>query len=86
MLKKFVNQSWSVTIFGYIEEKTIADVVKKASAFLSDNNIAEREIIIVDDGSRDDSEQIIRELIKNIHNINYIRHSQNQGIGPALLS
>ncbi|HMS66451.1 MAG TPA: glycosyltransferase family 2 protein [Ignavibacteria bacterium] len=81
-----MNQSWSIIIFGYNEEKTIANEIYKVNNFFIENNISRSEIVIVDDGSTDNSEQIIRGILKSNKNINYIRHKKNLGIGPALLS
>ncbi|MGH2575449.1 MAG: glycosyltransferase family 2 protein [Ignavibacteria bacterium] len=79
------NQSWSIIIFGYNEEDTIAAVAEKAMEFLKNNNISNGEILIVDDGSRDNTPAITRNLeAKNY--IRIIRHEKNLGIGPALVT
>lgn len=81
-----MNQSWSVIILVYNEEETIAPVFHNAKKFLIENSISEFEIIIVDDGSRDNSEKIINDIKKTNAGLKYIRHPENLGIGKALLS
>lgn len=81
-----MNQSWSIIILCYNEGNTIADVVLKTSLFLTENNIPESEIVVVDDGSEDDTKSIIAELKKSSDRIKYINHQKNLGIGSALLS
>lgn len=81
-----MNQSWSIIILCYNEGKTIADVIDKIRLFISENNITESEILVVDDGSDDETESIIADLVKSTDNLKYIRHSENLGIGSALLS
>ena len=61
-----MNQSWSVIIFGYNEGKTLSSVSCKVNNFLIDNKIYDSEIIVVDDGSDDGSEAMIKDLQKRI--------------------
>ncbi|MEO6694994.1 MAG: glycosyltransferase family 2 protein [Ignavibacteria bacterium] len=79
-----MNQSWSVIIFCYNEEDTIGNVIEKSNEFLTKNKISESEIIVVDDGSTDGSEKIIRSCLLKFNKINYIRLPKNMGIGKAL--
>lgn len=81
-----MNQSWSVIIFAYNEEKTIASVIEKACIFLNRDESVTSEVVIVDDGSTDNSENIIKDIVKSNNNVRYIRHPKNLGIGPTLLT
>jgi dolichol-phosphate mannosyltransferase len=67
----------------YNEEKTIRDVVEKLYRVLSEIS-EEFEIIIVDDGSNDNSRNIIKELLND--KIRAIFHDKNLGIGEVLRS
>lgn len=65
------------------EEKNIEQVVLKA------RDVAEKvaqkwEIIMVDDGSKDDTLKLAKELAKKNKNFKIISHSPNRGYGAAL--
>lgn len=81
-----MNQSWSVVIFGYNESITLPSVVESVNNFLINNQILDKEIIIIDDGSDDDTRKISENLIKKYSDIIYFRHEVNLGIGPALMN
>jgi glycosyltransferase involved in cell wall biosynthesis len=44
------------------------------------------EILIVDDGSTDDTARIAKEISKNNPRVRLVRHARNQGIGAAFLT
>ena len=75
----------SVLIPVYNEEKTIKIVLDKVSSVQLLNNI-NKEIIVVNDGSKDKSSSIINEYIKNHNDINikFIDHNINKGKGHAI--
>jgi glycosyltransferase involved in cell wall biosynthesis len=58
--------------------------IGKALASLFDQTHAFDKIIIVDDGSTDDSVAVIEQLIAGRPNIQFIRHEKNQGVVGAL--
>ena len=66
----------------YNEAKTLAKIIDKVQ------NIKlfslKKEIIIVNDASKDNSEEIILKMIKKYSNISYFKHSKNQGKGAAV--
>ena len=64
------------------EEGTIRDIVAKVLA--ADRHGLDIELIIVDDGSRDKSREIIAELRKSDDRIKSIFQEQNRGKGAAL--
>ncbi|MBN8704153.1 MAG: glycosyltransferase family 2 protein [Bacteroidetes bacterium] len=81
------KQSWSVIVLCYNEESSIKEVVNNAiTKFreLSNNNF---EIIIVNDGSTDNSAKQIEQLKSDNPNlVNVISHPTNMGIGYGLRS
>ena len=73
----------SVIIPCYNEEKTILKILELVQIALKDN---EYEIILVDDGSTDNTSQIIKDLSLNEDTIVVITHELNLGKGAALRS
>ena len=75
----------SVVIPVYNEEKTIHTILDKVLAVNLINNIS-KELILVDDGSKDQSEQAIKDYIA-VHpdtDIRYYKQEKNMGKGAAL--
>ncbi len=69
----------------YNEEENIEKVVKKAKKVL--DSVAEKwEILIVNDGSLDNTLKIAEKLAKNDKHIKVVNHKVNQGYGGALKS
>src|SRR5438105_3584900 len=68
----------SIVIPAYNEEDSIEEIVRRVQAV--DLGGVEKEIIIVDDGSRDHT----REILKTLPGIRYIFHEKNQGKGGAV--
>ncbi len=73
-------QGLSIIICSYNEERTVCDVVS-ACRFYN----PESEIIVVDDGSEDNSEQLLNNLAKTTK-FNYIRHLENKGKSYAMVT
>ena len=69
----------SVAIPVYNEEKTLQELVERVQA-----TPYEKEILLVDDCSKDRSAEIIRELAQRYENVRPFRHEVNQGKGAAL--
>jgi glycosyltransferase involved in cell wall biosynthesis len=69
----------SIVIPVYNEEATLAEIVKRVQATPYD-----KELIIVDDASRDRSREILQELAREHNNIRLFFHDRNQGKGAAL--
>ncbi len=80
------NQSWSVIILCYNEEGSIKRVINDVQQILRIISPDKNEIVLINDGSTDNSGRIIEELIKNEinSNIKYLCHSNNKGIGESL--
>ena len=72
----------SVIMPCFNEQGTIRDIVAKVLA--ADRHELDIELIIVDDGSRDNSREIIAELRESEDRIKPIFHEQNRGKGAAL--
>ena len=79
------NVSISVFFPCYNEQGNIAGVVEKALAVLEKLN-ADFEVIIVDDGSSDDTGRIADELAGENDRIKVVHHRTNLGYGAALQS
>ncbi len=69
----------SVVIPIYNEEATLEEIVARVQA-----TPYEKELILVDDCSRDRSPEIISGLVKRYDNVRAFRHEVNQGKGAAL--
>ena len=68
----------SIVIPAYNEEATIEAIVRRVQAV--DLGPIEKEIIVVNDGSRDGTEQVLKKL----SGIRHISHERNVGKGAAL--
>jgi glycosyltransferase involved in cell wall biosynthesis len=78
-----INQL-SIVIPAYNEAKTIHFILNKIADVQLINNI-QKEIIIVDDCSKDNTTEVINQYIQNsLLDIRLIRHDVNQGKGAAL--
>jgi glycosyltransferase involved in cell wall biosynthesis len=72
----------SIVVPCYNEETTLEALVDRV--LKADCLGLEREIVIVDDGSRDKSAEIGERLASQRPNVRFIRHGFNQGKGAAL--
>lgn len=71
----------SIIIPVYNEEKTISKVVEKVKSLNFD---VEKEIIVVDDGSTDNTPFILKRLKDKFRDIKFVFHEKNQGKGTAV--
>src|SRR3989344_3444808 len=72
----------SIIIPVYNEEKTIVQVLKKISELKIPG--AEKEVIVIDDGSTDSTVQKIESILHSSKKIKFIKHEKNQGKGAAV--
>lgn len=74
----------SIIIPVFNEEKTIEAILKKV--FLAKLGSWDREVIVIDDGSSDNSKSKIQDLIHQLvdNNIKFISHKSNLGKGAAI--
>jgi glycosyltransferase involved in cell wall biosynthesis len=78
------QQRWSLIILSYNEEASIRNVIIDAWRLLSENGIPSFEIIVVDDGSSDNSRKIVKEIAARNPQVRLVAHETNRGIGEAL--
>lgn len=69
----------------YNDEATIAAVVRSAAAVLDEAEL-DGELIVVNDGSSDGSERVLKELTELEPRLRVVTHERNRGYGGALLS
>jgi glycosyltransferase involved in cell wall biosynthesis len=69
----------------YNDEATIGSVVESAAATL-DRVGVDGEIIVVNDGSSDGSERVLKQLTETEPRLRVVTHEHNRGYGGALLS
>jgi 1,2-diacylglycerol 3-alpha-glucosyltransferase len=79
------RQSISVVFPAYNEEENIGITVQQALDCL-ESIFQDWEVIVVDDGSRDKTSEVINELAKKEARLTIVRHPGNQGYGAALRS
>jgi glycosyltransferase involved in cell wall biosynthesis len=73
----------SVVLPAFNEEANIEDVVRKCTAYL-DTRVPEYELLVVNDGSRDRTAEILDRLAKEFPRLRPLHHPQNRGYGAAL--
>lgn len=67
----------------YNEELGIANVLKNISALRSVSRY-ELQALVVDDGSMDDTAQVVRNYARNQEYVRLITHNRNRGLGEAV--
>lgn len=73
----------SIIIPCYNEEKRIPDTLKKIDEYLGKQSY-EYEILIVDDGSKDNTTKVARALVPEVKNLKITGYKKNQGKGYAV--
>ncbi len=73
----------SVVIPAYNEEKRIGATIERIHRYLS-SNYPSYEILVVDDGSTDSTEELVDELASKLGNITLIAYRPNRGKGCAV--
>ena len=79
------HRSISLILPAWNEADVIATAVAEADAALSQVT-SDYEIIVVDDGSTDDTAKIVREVSADNDCVRLVQHSPNQGYGAAIRS
>lgn len=72
----------SIVIAAFNEEQTISDILSRVIE--SDTWNCQKQIIVVDDGSTDNTFRIAKQIQKNNSNILVIKHQHNKGKAAAL--
>src|SRR4030067_3493077 len=75
--------SISIIIAAFNEEKRIIPSLLKIKEYINKQN-SPYEIIVVDDGSTDNTHTVVRDLIKDIPYLKVIHYAPNKGKGHAL--
>ena len=73
----------SVVLPAYNEEPNVAQAVAQAAAAMQSIG-ADYEIVVVDDGSRDNTAAVVEGLVAGTPGLRLVRHPVNQGYGGAL--
>ncbi len=76
-------QSISVVIPAYNDETTIARLIQDTDCLLKEIS-NDYEIVVVNDGSRDNTLDVLKELARKFTNMRLINHEQNQGYGRTI--
>ncbi|MGE3908477.1 MAG: glycosyltransferase [Chloroflexota bacterium] len=72
----------SVVIAAYNEERVIGDSVTRVATYLE--STPDPELIIVDDGSRDRTREIVRDLISRFPFLRLVQNDRNRGKGYSI--
>jgi len=73
----------SIVLPAYNEEENIVEAVRRATA-VAERLCVDHEIVVVDDGSRDRTAHLVRDLAATDPRIRLVRHARNLGYGEAL--
>lgn len=79
------NKSLSVVLPAHNEEENIANTVSDCISYLG-SNFSGYEVIVVNDGSRDRTREIVEELSRQNPAVVLVNHEINKGYGSALRS
>jgi len=79
------TSSISAVLPAYNEEENIAKAVRDTIAALAQVS-NDYEVIVVDDGSRDQTAKVVQELMPEFPQLRLVQHTVNRGYGGALRS
>jgi glycosyltransferase involved in cell wall biosynthesis len=79
-----IKQKLSVIIPAYNEEKLIEHCIIELKKIFKSSKIKNYEIIVVDDGSHDQTYDVLHTKFSNDNNINIVSYPLNQGKGYAI--
>ena len=79
------NLSISVVLPAHNEAENISATIESCLSYLK-NNVSDYEVIVVNDGSIDDTQQIVQELQSTNSKVILVNHTENKGYGSALRS
>jgi len=82
-MEKPINKSISVIIPAYNEEDNINKIVKLSEKIFS-SLFSKFEIIVVNDGSADQTGTLANNLSKTVKSLRVCHHQKNQGMGQAV--
>ncbi|MCM8802723.1 MAG: glycosyltransferase family 2 protein [Candidatus Omnitrophica bacterium] len=73
----------SIIIPAYNEEKRILKTIEKVYKYFKEKKL-DFEIIVVDDGSKDKTVEVVNEFLKEKNEIKILKHEKNMGKGAAV--
>jgi len=79
------NLSISVILPAHNEAENIRTTVENCVSYL-ESNVSDYEVVVVNDGSSDDTQKIVEELKSTNSNVVLVNHTVNMGYGSALRS
>jgi glycosyltransferase involved in cell wall biosynthesis len=88
MSTNVLKDGFSLSVFmpAFNEEANIEKTVKKTLEVLQGLSLKDYELLVIDDGSKDRTGEIVKNLQKKDKHIKLITHSPNKGYGEALKS
>ena len=84
-----MNEKYSISVIlpVYNEEGRLRQVIEDLANFLQNQVTFERyEIVVVDDGSKDNTSRVLREMDGRIPYLKIVTHGKNLGYGRTLMS
>src|SRR3989344_717926 len=75
--------SISVFLPTYNEEESIGEAVTKINDYLA-KHFSVYEILVINDGSKDKTAEVVNKLAQRINNLKLINHPENRGYAQAL--
>jgi glycosyltransferase involved in cell wall biosynthesis len=72
-----------VVIPAYNDETTIARLVQDTDCLLKEIS-SDYEIVVINDGSKDNTLSVLRDLTAKFKNLRLVNHEQNQGFGKTI--
>ena len=82
-LSTYSIQSIAVVIPAYNDATTIARLVQDTDCLLKEIG-SDYEIVVINDGSKDNTLEVLQELGTRIKNMRLVNHEQNQGYGRTI--
>ncbi|MDP8215915.1 MAG: glycosyltransferase family 2 protein [Candidatus Kaelpia imicola] len=80
-----IKYSISAVILAYNEQNNITPLIKKTDRVLK-QKFFDYEIIVVNDGSQDNTLSVLKELTLKYPKLKIVTHTQNKGYGAAVVS
>ena len=78
------DPEFSIIVPGYDEEHSIADTIGNIRSVMRRANLSSYELVIVNDGSRDGTREVLEKLKQADTSLLVIHHEFNRGYGAAL--
>lgn len=72
----------TIVVPSYNEARNVGHVIANIAAVFA--GVADKRVILVDDGSTDDTEQVVQPLLAQHGWLEYVKHPRNLGLGCAL--